>query len=130
MFTDVGSPSRLANNNLHLYSKVLSSLTGQKKPHSSECPRLRWEHPIPLNLTAPASLKMSQSFGAGPSDDVMVPMPIDSNNAARRKLESQKGGVRNFTLLIQNFYGSNSTFSSSNAIIFKLFLSTQICFFF
>lgn len=98
MFTDVGSPSRLANNNLHLYSKVLSSLTGQKKPHSPECPRLRWEQPISLNLTAPINLQMSQSFGGGSSDDTMLPLSIDSNNAARRKLESQKGGVRNFHL--------------------------------
>lgn len=63
------------------------------------CPKLKWEQPIFLNLTAPINLQTSQRLVQ--FDD---PQQFAAENSAsvRRKLESQKGGVRSNVILIFN----------------------------
>ena len=89
-------PSRMPNNNLHLYSKVLDSQqNGNKKLDIPMCPKLTWETPIYLNVTA--SLQSLRSV-ASHSSETQPPEQIAAN--IRRKLESQKGEVRVVSILI------------------------------
>jgi hypothetical protein len=92
-------PTRLANNNLHLYSKVLEAqqptLRKRKLP---TCHTLKWEMPIFLNMTAPHSLQHQTQ-----------PVPEEQQNQQNvnmlRKLESQKGEVcRNLCCGIEDNY--------------------------
>ncbi|XP_037032853.1 membrane-bound transcription factor site-1 protease-like isoform X3 [Bradysia coprophila] len=77
---DVPLPSRLPNNNLHLYSKVLDNQNGNKKRPVPMCPVHNWEQPVFLNITAPVDLQYQSRF-----DDPENGVPLG------RKLESQKG---------------------------------------
>jgi hypothetical protein len=85
---DLKPPVRLANNNLHLYSKVLEAQQPALRKRSlPTCPHLKWEVPIFLNMTAPHSLQQQQqqqAFGV---------VAEEQNVNMLRKLESQKGEV-------------------------------------
>lgn len=80
-------PKRLPNNNLHLYSKVLSSKPGTtlKRP-IPKCTRLIWDTPIFLNINANDFHALN---GRNPDD---IDGEVGELNP-RRKLESQKGEV-------------------------------------
>lgn len=79
---DVQYPSRLPNNNLHSYSKVLDPIKIGYKREQPSCPKLKWENPIFLNV-------MKTKFN--PEINVEFDNSIGNN---LRKLESQKGEVR------------------------------------
>lgn len=92
-------PKRLPNNNLHLYSKVLtmSDATGATGAHvvvkrdNPKCADLIWATPICLNLTAPSDLQYQNGREKDESDaDGVANIAMN----LRRKLESQKGEVR------------------------------------
>lgn len=76
-------PSRLPNNNLHLYSKVLDNQNGNKKRDIPMCPVHNWETPVFLNITAPVDLQYQNRHDEQ-----------ETGASLRRKLESQKGEVR------------------------------------
>ncbi|XP_058830005.1 membrane-bound transcription factor site-1 protease isoform X2 [Topomyia yanbarensis] len=99
ILSDAKSPIRLANNNLHHYSKVLGP--GNEKRPLPLCQQLKWDQPISLN--------MSSLNGYGPNDrflqqqqDLLLQQQaakqaglfgneIDNSVNLFRKLESQKG---------------------------------------
>lgn len=83
--TELPLPSRLPNNNLHLYSKVLDNLNGNKKRDIPICPVHKWETPVFLNITAPIDLQYQSSQRLDEQE---------TGALLRRKLESQKGEVR------------------------------------
>lgn len=90
---NVERPTRLPNNNLHMYSKVLENsapINGfAAKREIPQCTQLRWETPVFLNVTAPSDLYHSNNREADNE--------LDGNGAVgalRRRLESQKGEVR------------------------------------
>lgn len=85
-------PSRLPNNNLHQYSKVLDNQNANRKRDIPQCPQLVWETPIYLNVTA---------GGGGGADMHANQYRSSAEELAdggavnlRRKLERQKGEVR------------------------------------
>lgn len=86
---DYNPPVRLANNKLHLYSKVLEGYN--KKRKIAQCPALRWEKPV---LLTTSEIKEPQFFlgGAG-ADNSENTDGANTNNNILRKLESQKGEV-------------------------------------
>lgn len=102
-------PKRLPNNNLHLYSKVLTltdaggGASVVAKRDNPTCVDLKWETPIYLNVTAPNDL---QYRNGRDRDDG------DADGAAgiamnlRRKLESQKGEVRSVSVKFNRFYNA------------------------
>lgn len=79
-------PSRLPNNNLHLYSKVLDNQNGNTKRDIPICPVHKWEQPVFLNITAPVDLQYQNSQQRMDEQETSALL--------RRKLESQKGEVR------------------------------------
>lgn len=90
---NVERPTRLPNNNLHIYSKVLENSAPTNgfaaKREIPQCAVLRWETPVFLNVTAPSDLHHSNNREADNE--------LDGNGAVgalRRRLESQKGEVR------------------------------------
>lgn len=91
---DIPLPTRLPNNNLHQYSKVLDQQNGKRKRAIPVCPQLKWQLPIFLNLTASSNLQQPphSQYRAINSEE------LQENSALnlRRKLESQKGEVRSF----------------------------------
>lgn len=58
-------PTRMENNQLHRYSKVLETNIGESH-HSTKvlptCPHLKWATPHPLNRTAPTNLYKAQKL--------------------------------------------------------------------
>lgn len=93
-------PKRLPNNNLHLYSKVLtltdaSGTNVVTKRDNPKCVDLIWETPIYLNLTAPNDLQYQNGREKDESDaDGSAGIAMN----LRRKLESQKGEVRSVSV--------------------------------
>ncbi|XP_055625607.1 membrane-bound transcription factor site-1 protease isoform X2 [Toxorhynchites rutilus septentrionalis] len=97
IINDSKPPLRLANNNLHLYSKVLGHDNEKKK--LPLCQSLKWEQPVSLN--------MSSLNGYGPNERLLLQQQqelqqhqaqhglfgneIDNSVNLFRKLESQKG---------------------------------------
>lgn len=87
-------PVRFVPNNLHMYSKVLDrNQIGKKRPLPG-CPQRRWEQPVFLDVTAPVHLRPLQPPAM--YDDAMAALTngVEGQASVRRKLESQKGGVR------------------------------------
>lgn len=81
---EINYPTRLPNNNLHSYSKVLDPIKIGYKREQPSCPKLKWENPIFLNIIkTKTNLETSAEF----DNSVNI-----GNNL--RKLESQKGEVR------------------------------------
>ncbi|GAB0090196.1 hypothetical protein DMENIID0001_048910 [Sergentomyia squamirostris] len=83
---DMISPSRLPNNNLHLYSKVLDQHNGNRKRDLPKCPRFVWENPIFLNITQTIGLQSGNNGAVGDNGAGEA-----GANSILRKLESQKG---------------------------------------
>lgn len=80
-------PKRLPNNNLHLYSKVLTSKSGTILKRSiPKCTKLIWDTPISLNISANDFHSLN---GRNMND---IDNEVGELNP-RRKLESQKGEV-------------------------------------
>lgn len=104
-------PKRLPNNNLHLYSKVLTMTeTGSThtvaKRDNPKCVDLKWETPIYLNLTAPNDLQYQNGREKDESDaDGAAGIALN----LRRKLESQKGEVRSVPFKLNYSVHSPST---------------------
>lgn len=81
---EINYPTRLPNNNLHSYSKVLDPIKIGYKREQPSCPKLKWENPIFLNII---KTKINLETSAEFDNSVNI-----GNNL--RKLESQKGEVR------------------------------------
>lgn len=103
-------PKRLPNNNLHLYSKVLTLIdpggggaSVVAKRDNPTCVDLKWETPIYLNVTAPNDLQYQNGKDIDESDaDGAAGIAMN----LRRKLESQKGEVRSVSVNFNPFYNS------------------------
>ncbi|XP_055534249.1 membrane-bound transcription factor site-1 protease isoform X1 [Wyeomyia smithii] len=104
ILSDAKTPARLANNNLHHYSKVLGP--GNEKRQLPRCQQIKWDQPISLN--------MSSLNGYGPNERLLFQQQqelilrqqqaaaqqaglfgneIDNSVNLFRKLESQKATV-------------------------------------
>lgn len=98
-------PKRLPNNNLHLYSKVLTMTEASgthvvAKRDNPKCVDLKWETPIYLNLTAASDLQYQNGREKDESDaDGAAGIAMN----LRRKLESQKGEVRSVSVKFIQF---------------------------
>lgn len=102
ILTDTKPPARLANNNLHLYSKVLGP--GNEKRQLPRCQQLKWEHPISLNMSTLSGyglnerllLQQQQELQQQQAQQGLFGNEIDNSVNLFRKLESQKGEVCSF----------------------------------
>lgn len=104
--SQAASPKRLPQNNLHLYSKVLSpsftnndgniaheshiKSSSQRKRPIPKCLHLRWDVPIFLNISASNDFHLMNGRNKEDIDNVNM----IGESSLRRKLESQKGEVR------------------------------------
>ncbi|XP_055594576.1 membrane-bound transcription factor site-1 protease isoform X2 [Uranotaenia lowii] len=100
LLSDTKPPTRLANNNLHLYSKVLGP--GNEKRELPRCQRLLWEPPVSLNMSSPNGYGLSERILLQQQQDLLLQQQqagaggpfgneIDNSVNLFRKLESQKG---------------------------------------
>ncbi|XP_062555171.1 membrane-bound transcription factor site-1 protease isoform X1 [Armigeres subalbatus] len=99
VITDTKPPARLANNNLHLYSKVLGP--GNEKRELPRCQQIKWEHPISLNMSSISGyglnerlmLQQQQELQQQQAQQGMFGNEIDNSVNLFRKLESQKATI-------------------------------------
>ncbi|KXJ78974.1 hypothetical protein RP20_CCG002845 [Aedes albopictus] len=99
VLSDTKPPARLANNNLHLYSKVLGP--GNEKRQLPRCQQLKWEHPISLNMSTLSGyglnerllLQQQQELQQQQAQQGLFGNEIDNSVNLFRKLESQKATI-------------------------------------
>ncbi|XP_065085859.1 membrane-bound transcription factor site-1 protease isoform X1 [Ochlerotatus camptorhynchus] len=102
MLSDSKPPARLANNNLHLYSKVLGP--GNEKRPLPRCQLLKWEQPISLNMSSLSGYGLNERLLLQQQQELQLQQQqaqqgqlfgneIDNSVNLFRKLESQKATI-------------------------------------
>uniref|UniRef100_A0A8D8L724 Membrane-bound transcription factor site-1 protease n=1 Tax=Culex pipiens TaxID=7175 RepID=A0A8D8L724_CULPI len=103
ILSDAKPPTRLATNNLHLYSKVLQG-PGNVKRDLPLCRPLRWEQPVSLNMSSLSGYGLNERLMLQQQQELLARQAqipaggllgneIDNSVNLFRKLESQKATV-------------------------------------
>ncbi|KAI1287806.1 Membrane-bound transcription factor site-1 protease [Halotydeus destructor] len=116
-------PLRMDGNQLHRYSKVLEHNLGSSSPSEHPkirplpaCLSLKWETPMPLNMSAPSNLFKSQKLlSIGDLDGGLLPppaivaRPLQENWEYKDQLSVSEDGRAPYKLDRQSIFGFNMT---------------------